>query len=61
MASNGDNARAETLIGEMVGQTRQLVERQWPEIEALAQRLLMQGTVNFLRGEEHDTSVPASD
>ena len=47
LASNEDSERAEALISEMVGETRQLVEQQWSEIKALAQQLLMHGKVNF--------------
>jgi hypothetical protein len=32
----------------MIQETRKLVEQHWPEIEALAQRLLLEGRVNFL-------------
>ena len=32
----------------MIRETRTLVEQHWSEIEALAQRLLLEGRVNFL-------------
>ena len=39
----------------MIGEARKLVEQYWPDIEALAERLLIKGRVNFL-----DTDVGAS-
>ena len=39
--------RAEALINKMIGETRELVEQHWPDIDALAQRLLVKGRVNF--------------
>jgi hypothetical protein len=35
----------------MIGETRKLVEQHWPDIEKLAQRLLVEGRVNFLETE----------
>ena len=32
----------------MIGEASDLVERHWPDIEALAERLLIKGRVNFL-------------
>jgi len=48
LATDRDTERAEALINEMVDKTRHLVEQHWPEIERLAQRLLVHGKVNFL-------------
>ena len=48
LATNDDTARAEALMSEMIGEARQLVERHWLEIEALAKQLLAKGRVNFL-------------
>ena len=50
-----DTERAEVLVNEMIGEARKLVEQYWPDIEALAERLLIKGRVNFL-----DTDVGAS-
>jgi hypothetical protein len=33
----------------MVGETRKLVEKYWPDIEELAEQLLIEGRVNFLQ------------
>lgn len=48
LATDGDTERAEALINEMIAETHKLVEQHWPEIDALAQRLLVEGRVNFL-------------
>jgi Peptidase family M41 len=48
LATDRDTERAETLVNEMIQETRKLVERHWPEIEALAKRLLIERQVNFL-------------
>ena len=48
--------RAETLINEMIQETRKLVEQHWPEIEALAKRLLVKQRVNFLETPENPAS-----
>jgi Peptidase family M41 len=48
LASDRDTERAEALINEMIHETRMLVGQHWPEIEALAQRLLVNQRVNFL-------------
>jgi hypothetical protein len=48
LATDRDTERAEALVNEMIGRTRELVEQYWPEIERLAQRLLVNGKVNFL-------------
>jgi len=56
LACNQDTERAEALINEMIGKTRQLVDYHWSEIKALAQQLLMHGKVNFLGSEEIPTS-----
>jgi hypothetical protein len=51
LATNRDNERAEALINVMIGEARKLVEKYWPDIEKLAQRLLAEGRVNFLKIE----------
>jgi hypothetical protein len=56
LATDRDTERAETLINEMIQETRKLVEQHWPEIEALAQRLLVKQRVNFLETPENPTS-----
>jgi len=48
LATDRDTERAEALINEMIGEAQKLVEQHWPDIEALAQRLLVNGKVNFL-------------
>ncbi len=48
LACDQKTEQAEALIDQMIGETRVLVERHWPEIETLAQRLLAEGKVNFL-------------
>ena len=48
LATDSDTERAEALVNEMIGRTRELVDQYWPEIERLAQRLLVNGKVNFL-------------
>ena len=54
LASDRNTERAEVLVNEMIGEARKLVEQYWPDIEALAERLLIKGRVNFL-----DTDVGA--
>jgi hypothetical protein len=56
LACNQNADQAQALINEMVCETRQLVESHWSEIETLAQRLLTQGKVNLLSGEENVTA-----
>jgi ATP-dependent Zn protease len=51
LATDRDIERAEALINEMIGEARKLVEQHWPDIEALAQRLLVKERVNFLEIE----------
>jgi hypothetical protein len=51
LATDRDTEHAEALINEMIGEARKLVEQHWPDIEALAQRLLVKGRVNFLEIE----------
>jgi Peptidase family M41 len=51
LATDHDTERAEALVNEMIGETRKLVERHWCDIEALAKRVLIKGTVNFLETE----------
>ncbi len=48
LATDHDTKRAEALINEMIGEARTLVEQHWPDIEALAERLVIKGRVNFL-------------
>jgi hypothetical protein len=47
LATDRDTERAEALINKMIGEARKLVEQHWPDIEALAQRLLVKESVNF--------------
>ena len=49
LASDRNTERAEVLVNEMIGEARKLVEQYWPDIEALAERLLIKGRVNFLQ------------
>ena len=49
LATDRDTERAETLINEMIYETRKLVEQHWPEIEARAQRLLAKQRVQLPR------------
>ena len=56
LVTDRDTERAETLINEMIQETRKLVEQHWPEIEALAQRLLVNQRVNFLGTSENPGS-----
>ena len=39
---------AKPSINKMIGEARKVVEQHWPDIEALAERLLVNGRVNFL-------------
>ena len=48
LATDRDTEHAEALITEMIGVASDLVEQNWPDIEALAERLLIKGRVNFL-------------
>jgi Peptidase family M41 len=48
LATDRDTEHAEALINEMIGEASDLVEQHWPDIEALAERLLIKGRVNFL-------------
>jgi hypothetical protein len=48
LATDRNAERAAALVNEMIGETRKLVEQHWPAIEALAERLLIKGRVNFL-------------
>ena len=48
LATDRDTEHAEALINEMIGAACDLVEQNWPDIEALAERLLIKGRVNFL-------------
>ena len=49
LATDRNTERAEALINEMIGEARKLVEQHWPDIEALAEQLLVEGRVNFLQ------------
>jgi Peptidase family M41 len=49
LAADRDTERAEALINEMIDEARKLVEQHWPDIEKLAEQLLEEGRVNFLR------------
>ena len=60
LATDGDTERAEALINEMIAETHKLVEQHWPEIDALAQRLLVKGRVNFLEIEAGSSEHPGS-
>lgn len=60
LACNHETAQAEALIDGIVSETSQLLEHHWPEIDALAQRLLTQGRVNFLDSEGLGTANPKS-
>lgn len=51
LASDHDAARAEVLLETTLRETRERVEQHWQEIDALAQRLVKNGTVNFLEVE----------
>jgi hypothetical protein len=52
--------RAGALINDLIGEVRKLVECHWPEIEKLAEQLLVEGRVNLLqpaaRGSEGSDS-----
>jgi hypothetical protein len=48
LATDRDTERANALINEMIDDAGTLVEQHWPAIEALAERLLIKGRVNFL-------------
>ena len=57
LASDHDAGGAETLIDEMTGEARELVEQHWPEIEALARQLIEKGRVNFLAVETSEAPL----
>ena len=48
LATARDTEQAEALINEVIGEARKLVEWHWPDIEKLAEQLLVEGRVNFL-------------
>ena len=60
LAADRNTERAAALVNEMIGETRKLVEHHWPDIEALAEQLLVKGRVNFLQTEARlqKTSTP---
>jgi hypothetical protein len=47
VAADRDTESAAALVNEMSDEARKLVEQHWPDIEALAQRLLVKGRVNL--------------
>ena len=49
LATDHDTERAAALINEMIGEARKLVEQHSPDIEALAEQLLVEGRINFLQ------------
>ena len=49
LATDRDTERAEALVNEMIGEARKLVERALAGIEGLAERVLVEGRVNFLQ------------
>jgi hypothetical protein len=49
LATEQNRQRADALMTRLVDETRTLVKIHWSEINELAQRLLSQGQVNFLR------------
>ena len=49
LATDRNAERAAALVNEMIGEARKLVEHHWPDIEALAEQLLVEGRINFLQ------------
>jgi hypothetical protein len=49
LATDRNAERAVALVNEMIGEARKLVEQHWPDIEALAEQLLVEGRINFLQ------------
>ena len=49
LATDRNAERAGALVNEMIGEARKLVEQHWPDIEALAEQLLVEGRINFLQ------------
>ena len=47
LATDGDTQNAAALINEMIDEARKLVEQHWPDIEALAEQLLVKGGSTF--------------
>ena len=60
LATNRDTEHAEALINEVMGEARKLVEQQWPDIEKLAEQLLVEGRVNFLQPKTAGSEVSDS-
>jgi len=60
LATDRDTERAEALINKKIGEARKLVEQHWPDIEALAQQLLVKERVNFLEIEAGASENPDS-
>jgi ATP-dependent Zn protease len=54
-ATDGDAKRAGALIDQLTSETRELVERHWPDIETLAQRLLVEEQINFLQTKARES------
>ena len=50
LATDRDTEHAEALFNEMVGEARKLVEKYWPDIEELAEQLLIEGKASFEPG-----------
>jgi hypothetical protein len=55
LATDRKAERAEALLNKMIGEARKLVEQHWPDIEALAEQLLVEGRVNFLQPRAADS------
>jgi hypothetical protein len=60
LATDRDTQRAAALINEMIGEASDLVEQHWPDIEKLAEQLLVEGRVNFLQAKAADSEVSDS-
>jgi hypothetical protein len=60
LAADRDTEQAEALINEVIGEARKLVEQHWPDIEELADQLLVEGRVNFLqpKATRHKARTP---
>ena len=58
LATDRDTEQAEALINEVIGETRKLVEHHWPDIEKLAEKLLVEGRVNFLQRKPRVQKAP---
>ena len=58
LATDRDTQQAEALIIEMIDEARKLVEQHWPDIEKLAEQLLVEGRVNFLQRKAVGSEAP---